>query len=123
MPTCRMANGIPTILWGPDYGPRLMWENFALLMALQASIGCIGPDVRGIAVEARPDRIVIHACLRRRSERALEDLADLTSDLETDLTGTTDPPVEVQLVTEVGDTDQSWSGYQYRRLYLEPHPR
>lgn len=113
-----MGEPFPKVTYGPDYGPRVEWENFVLVQALQSSQGAIGPSVRGLAVEAGPRKVVLHACLSHRDDADCEELRDLTSDLLYSLEYLCDPVPDVALAMYFGDTDESWPGYRQARLYL-----
>lgn len=104
--------------YGPEFGPRVEWQNQVLLEALQASQGLIGPSVLGLAIEAGYDLVVLHACVSFEHAEDLEDLKELAADLSDALESYTSPAPAVELRVQVGETDQSWSGYQQRRLYL-----
>lgn len=113
-----MDEPFPKVTYGPDYGPRVEWENFVLVQALQSAQGAIGPSVRGLAVEAGPRKVVLHACLSHRDDADMEELRDLTSDLLYSLEYLCDPVPEVALDLYFGETDESWPGYRRVRLYL-----
>ena len=104
--------------YGSDYGPLTEWENGVLLQALQASQGRIGTAVRGLAVEAGYEFVVVHACISADDADTREDIQELVDDLGNAMEPIVDPMPRVELHLQVGDTDPSWSGYQRRRLYL-----
>jgi len=108
----------PQVKYGPDYGPRTAWQNVVLLEALQVAQGQIGAHVRGVAVEAGDELIVVPACIDDEDANTLEDLAELTSHIEASLEQYVEPTPAVQLRLHVGDTDPSWPGYEHRRLHL-----
>lgn len=108
----------PKITYGPDYGPRTEWENLVLLEALQASQGQVGPAVRGLAVAAGYDQVVVHACVSTDDADTLEDLQEMVADLACSLEAFVDPMPSVELRLQVGDSDPTWSGYHHRRLHL-----
>jgi hypothetical protein len=113
-----MRDEPPRTAYGPDYGPRVEWENGVLLEALQASQGQIGVAVRGLAVEAGYERVVVHACVSTDDADTRQDLEEMVHDMESALEAMVDPMPTVELRMHVGDTDVSWSGYHHRRLYL-----
>ena len=108
----------PRVTYGPDYGPRGEWENLVLLEALQASQGQIGTHVRGVAVEAGYGRVVVHVCIDGEDADTVEDLSELANSMESAMEKYVEPVPTVELRLHVGDTDPSWPGYKYRRLYL-----
>ncbi|WP_433041054.1 hypothetical protein [Dactylosporangium sp. CS-033363] len=111
----------PAVLTGPGAGPRLDWENWATLFVLQASQGLIGPEVLGVSVQATPDEIVVHVCLREDNEAVAEDLDDLVFELDAPLAGIVAPAVRLSVVKYRGDTDSRWPGYAHRRIHLASH--
>lgn len=104
--------------YGPDYEPRSEWENLVLLEALQAAQGQIGTHVRGVAVEAGYELVVVHACIDSDDADTAEDLAELASDIQGSMEQYVEPTPTVELRLHVGNTDPSWPGYEHRRLYL-----
>ena len=108
----------PRVTRGPDYGPRVEWENLVLLEALQASQGQISASVRGLAVEVGFEHVVVHACLSNEDTDTVEDLEELVDDMASAMEPYIEPMPTVELRVHVGDTDTSWSGYSQRRLYL-----
>lgn len=113
-----MAGELPKVTYGPDFGPNVEWENFVLLQALQSSQGAIGPTIRGIAIEAGPQRVIVHACVSHRDETDYRELQDMVSDLMYSLEYLCEPPPNVSLSLHVGQTDSSWPGHNHRRLFL-----
>lgn len=107
----------PSVRTGPGYGPRVEWENWVLLAALQASQGLLGPLVRAVAVEATPDRVVVHVAAREKTTLLMEDLGDLISDLEAGLSYA-EPRPDVELRVEVGPAGPEWSGHPHPRLFM-----
>ena len=114
----HMRTEPPRIGYGPAYGPRTEWENFVLVQALQEAQGQVSGHVRGIAVEAGYEMVVIHACLDAEEPDTVEDLEELVHDLDGVLEDLAVPAPTVRLQLHVGDTDPDWSGYEHRRLYL-----
>ncbi|MBM0125634.1 hypothetical protein [Pimelobacter simplex] len=113
-----MRTAPPRVTYGPDYGPRTEWENLVLLECLRASQGRLDAHVRGVAVEAGYELVVVHACVDREDAATVEDLAELATDTEASLEQYVEPPPTVQLRLHEGDTDRSWPGYEHRRVYL-----
>jgi hypothetical protein len=70
-----------------------------------------------MSVQAAPDEVVIHVCLRADNEPITEDIDDLVSELEA-LLGEVDSPVRVTATKYVGEIDLHWPGYGHRRLFL-----
>lgn len=114
----EQAEQYPVVRIGQGVGPRLDWENDATLFILQASQGLIGPEVLGVSVEAKPEEIVVHVCLREENEAVTEDLDDLMSEFDALQVGTVEPEVRVSIVKYLGNTDRRWPGYLHRRIFL-----
>jgi hypothetical protein len=108
----------PQVILGPNAGPELTWQNHVVLDAVQASLGNIGPDVRGIAVQAEKDRVTFHFALTRRTEQADEDIADTLAEFEALTMGTVRGEFSIDTTVTVGDTGPQWSGYPGRRIFL-----
>ncbi len=104
----------PQAIRGPAAGPRLDWENDALLLVLQGSQGLIGREINAASVQADRDWIVIHVCLRE----VREDLDDLVFEVEALMGGVVEPMVDITVSTYIGDTGPEWPGYVHRRLFL-----
>src|SRR3954447_230733 len=72
----------PRVTYGPDYEPHTEWENLVLLEAVRATQRQIGTHVRGVAVEAGHELVVVHACIDNEDADTAEDLAELASEIE-----------------------------------------
>ena len=103
---------------GPGAGPRLDWENWAILFALQASQGLIGPEILGVSVEAKTEEIIVHGCLREDNEAVAEDLDDLVSEFDAIQAGIVEPRARVIVAKYLGNTDPGWPGCAHPRIYL-----
>lgn len=89
-----------------------------LLFVLQASQGLIGSEFLAVSIQAEPDEIIIHVCLREDGQAVSEDLDDLLAELDSLQAGVVEPPVRVTVAKYVGDTDSRWPGYAHRRIFL-----
>ncbi|MER7279315.1 hypothetical protein ABT369_33235 [Dactylosporangium sp. NPDC000244] len=112
------ARQYPVVRTGADAGPRLEWENWAVLFVLQASQGLIGPEILGISVEAGAEEIIVHVCLREDGEPVAEDLDDLVSEFDAVQAGIVEPPARLIVAKYLGTTDPRWPGYAHPRIYL-----
>jgi hypothetical protein len=108
----------PSFVRGPASGPRLVWQNDALMAALQASQGLIGPEVVAMSVEATTRSIVLHVCLRELNELVEDDLDELLGDLEALTGGYVEPSIDLGIATFVGDSVPEWPGYSHPRLSM-----
>lgn len=109
----------------PDSAPRVekgegfdVWESDAVGIVLQASVGLLGPELLGVSVEVKPQRVVIHACISEDNHLVDDDLSELVSDVESATVGLLDKDVVFEVVKYLGDTDEEWPGYLHRRIYL-----
>ena len=90
-----------------DQERTLLRRNYPLLMTGQAALGLISEDINGLAVEPRPDAVVIHAAVKRETPQLVEDLDDIASELGVFLAG---GPEEHSLITtqlHTGSADSS----------------
>jgi hypothetical protein len=109
----------PQFIFNPDADVRkLAWENHVVLVAVQASLGNVGPDVRGIAVEAGADRVTFHVALGQRSPRSDEDIDDMLVEFDAGTAGCVQGDFTLGTVVTVGDAGPGWSGYPWRRIFL-----
>lgn len=108
----------PVVRVGSGTGPAQAWSNAATLTVLQASQGLIGPEVLGLSVQAEPEEIIVHVCLRETSTEVSADLADLEPAIDALLAGVVEPPVKVSLRVHEGEPGPEWPGYAHQRVYL-----
>jgi hypothetical protein len=54
-------------------------------------LGLIGPSVEAVAVEVRPERLIVHFALERLSDAEREDVEDVLGDLDALLDRKTSP--------------------------------
>lgn len=95
----------------------LMRRNYLLLQTGQAALGLIGPEVIGIAVEARPDEIVIHVAVTEVTEAVDEDVAELALGLELLLNSGPEQLTNISTVIHLGPPDPAWPGHAHDILY------
>lgn len=108
------------------YNPRLtaaderilLRRNYLLLMAGQAALGLIGPDIVGVAVEPRPDAVALHFAVAKRTPEAEEDIQDIADDLAVYLGGGPDQRSRILTQIHVGRPDAGWPGYTHALLYI-----
>lgn len=65
----------------------LLRRNHLLLQTSQAALGLISADILALAVEPRPDAVVIHTAVSRNTPELAEDLDDIAFELEAFLAG------------------------------------
>lgn len=108
----------PQIIGRTNADPGLTWENHVALFALQASLGNIVPEVRGVAVEAGKERVTFHVALVQRSRQADEDIEDMLAEFEVQTLGVVRGRFTIGAEVTVGATGPEWSGYEWRRIFL-----
>ena len=96
--------------------------NRVVLFAMQASVGLLGSEIEGLAVELEGDSATLHVALSRSSEAVEENLSDLVGNLEANFGGTPESDIRVILKRYVGPTDESWPGRKHRLIYLKNRP-
>jgi hypothetical protein len=96
----------------------LLRRNYLLLMTGQAALGLIGPEIRGIAVEARSDEVVLHIAVTSDTEALREDVKDITDDLDAYLAGGPERLTPISTQIHVGQADTTWPGRAHDLLYL-----
>lgn len=108
--------------YSPDLSPAeeraLLRRNYLLLMAGQAALGLIGPDILGIAVEPRLDEVVFHVAASSDSDALHEDLQDIADDLDGLLAGGPEQLTRISVQIHIGPADTSWPGRPHALLYL-----
>ncbi|WP_143193891.1 hypothetical protein [Micromonospora sp. CB01531] len=96
-------------------------RNETVLEAVQVSLGLIGPDVLGIAVESRSDGVTFHVALARRTAEADEDIEDMIADYEARTLGYVPSEFTIDAAVTVEDTGPQWRGRRWSVIYLA-HP-
>ena len=112
------------------YNPRLtaaqertlLRTNYLLLQTAQAALGLIGPDILGIAVEPRPDAVVLHFAVTGRTPEIDEDLKDIADDLLAFLGGGPEQLTDILTQIHVGRPDMTWPGRAHALLYIAKRP-
>ncbi|MEU8074899.1 hypothetical protein AB0B31_05570 [Catellatospora citrea] len=102
----------------PDQEQTLLRRNYLLLQVGQASLGLIGRDVLGLAVEPRPGGIVLHLAVRQETREVAEDVDDICFELEAFLAGGPEQRSCVSTRIYVGPADKDWPGSAHALLFL-----
>jgi hypothetical protein len=102
----------------PEEWRALARRNFLVLMAGQAALGLISPDVVGVAVEPGTDEVVLHVAVLRRTPELHEDLNDLVGDFEGLLYGSPEPWSKVTLKVYEGPPDAAWPGRSHALVFM-----
>ncbi|MFD5143084.1 hypothetical protein [Streptomyces sp. NPDC058401] len=95
----------------------LLRRNYLLIQTGQASLGLIGPDVLGIAVEPRPEEIILHFALAALTAEVEEDVEDIVFELAVFLAGGPEQRSKITTELHVGDPHTTWNSPRYAVLY------
>lgn len=71
-----------------------------------------------LAVEPRPDALVIHVAVSRETPELTEDLDDIVADLEAFLAGGPDQNSAITTRVHLGPPDATWPGSTQALLYV-----
>ena len=96
----------------------LLRRNYLLLQTAQAALGLISADMLALAVEPRPDALVIHVAVSRETPELTEDLDDIVADLEAFLAGGPDQNSAITTRVHLGPPDATWPGSTQALLYV-----
>jgi hypothetical protein len=112
-------DSIPQIRRNPDANhAALEWSNYVVGQAMQASLGLVGPDVLGIAVEIRNDGVTFHVALFRHTAQADEDIEDMVFEFDALTAGVGEGGIPWDVAITVGDFGPNWDGNELRRIFL-----
>ncbi|MCX5409911.1 hypothetical protein OHA37_39490 [Streptomyces sp. NBC_00335] len=95
----------------------LLRRNYLLIQTLQASLGLIGPDVLAIAVEPRPEEVVLHFAVAELTAEVEEDVEDIVFELTVFLAGGPEQRSKITTELHVGDPHATWHSRRYAMLY------
>ena len=96
----------------------LLRRNYLLLQTGQAALGLIGPDLLGIAVEPRPDAIVLHFAVAVRTTEVQEDIDDIIGKLDAFLAGGPEQLSQITAQIHIGQPDTTWPGHSHALLHI-----
>ncbi|MCX5152206.1 hypothetical protein OHB36_36710 [Streptomyces sp. NBC_00320] len=96
----------------------LLRRNYLLLQTGQATLGLIGPNLLGIAVELRPDAIVLHFAIAARTAEVEEDIDDIIFELEVFLGGGPEQHSEITTELHIDQPGATWPGHRHALLHL-----
>ncbi len=95
--------------------PGVEPEDEAVLVAVQAMLGLISPNIRAVAVEVEKKRIVLRFWVWEEDEETAEDIDDMVGEMEV-LYDLENPPIET--IVEVGPPPPDEPGQRWRMVYL-----
>ncbi len=76
-------DAFPQIRRNPDADQAALdWSNYVVGEAVQASLGLIGPEVLGIAVEVQKSGMTFHVTLVKQTTQADEDIEDMVFEFD-----------------------------------------
>jgi hypothetical protein len=96
----------------------LLRRNYLLLQTAQDALGLISADMLALAVELRPDALVIHVAVNRETPELTEDLDDIVADLEAFLASGPDQASAITTRVHLGPPDATWPGSTQALLYV-----
>jgi hypothetical protein len=94
----------------------LEFENYVVLMVVQAMLGMVSEVIRGVAVEVKSaDSVEVHFAVIRMDPTIEEHIDDIVTDVEGLLW-----PKDVGVTSKafVGSARDAWEGRQHRMVYL-----
>jgi hypothetical protein len=113
------SDAFPRARRNPDADPaELEWAGYVVEQAVGASLGLIGPDVLGLAVEVRKDGVIFHVALFRRSKRADDDIEDMVFEFDALTAGDMEGGIPWSVAITVGGLSPRWDGGQLRPISL-----
>lgn len=91
-------------------------ENFAVLMANQALIGNVTPEMKAVAILLEPETLRVRFAIEAESADVAEAIEDVTTDLDVYLSHLADAPdLDVQVV--IGAVAPEWQARPWRMVY------
>ncbi len=96
----------------------LLRRNYLVLMTGQAALGLIAEDMLGIAVEGRPDTVVLHFAVTTRTAEIDEDIDDIAFELRTFFADGPEQHSPITSRVHVGQPDATWPGRSHALTYL-----
>jgi hypothetical protein len=113
------SDAFPRASRNPNADPaELEWTSYVVEQAVRASLGLIGPDVLGLAVEARKDGVTFHVALFRRSKRADDDIEDMVFEFDALTAGDMKGGIPWNVAITVGSFSPQWDGSQLRPIFV-----
>lgn len=100
----------------------LLRRNYLLLQTGQAALGLIGPDILGIAVEPRPDDVILHFAVAEHTEQVAQDIQDIADDLVMLLNPGPEMLSTIDTQIHVGRPATNWPGRTHALLYIAKRP-
>jgi hypothetical protein len=94
---------------------ELGYQNIVVLMFVQALLGLVTPELRGMSLQFNGGDVIIHVAVESVYESLDDDLDDLVGDME-GLLLPADPAITTQI--HAGSARVGWEGRNYRLVFL-----
>jgi hypothetical protein len=106
--------GLPTLL---DAKHKSL-ENVVALALMSAMLGLVTENLRAVAIDVSPDRIVVHFAFGEIRPADREDVEDILGDLVA-LLSNEDLPTgwALEETLYAGNADDAWPGRDHRRVF------
>jgi len=112
-------DAFPQIRRNPDADQAALdWSNYVVGQAVQASLGLIGPDVLGIAVEIQKSGVTFHVALFRHTTQADEDIEDMVFEFDALTAGVVEGGIPWRVTVTVDGLRPQWDGNELRPIFL-----
>jgi hypothetical protein len=93
----------------------VQYQNGIVLVAVQALLGMVAPQLAGVSLQFDGDDLVIHFAVSELYDSLEDDVDDIVSDMEGQLWPATP---EIATSTHVGSARVGWEGRDYRLIFL-----
>ncbi len=94
---------------------QLDMENLVVLDLVQAMLGLISPEIRGVSVDASQRIVTVHFAVADLTNSVREDIDEIIVDAMSNLWNHFD---DFAPEIFVGEPDQHWSGFNFRKIYI-----
>lgn len=92
-------------------------ENGVVLQLTQAMLGLVSADLRGVAIEITPERLIVHFEYARDSAENRDDVEAILGDLDAMLYDThLSEDWRIEPAVHIGGADRDWPGQAHRRV-------
>jgi hypothetical protein len=98
-------------------GAGLEWENRVVLQLVEALLGLITPEMRGVAIEFDGDDLVVHVAVSETFDGLVADVEEVVAELEGGLWPSS-PEVSSRVYVGSAANNGGWAGRQHRLVYL-----
>jgi hypothetical protein len=94
---------------------NVQWANHVVLMTTQAMLGLISPAITAVAIDAKPDHVIVYFAVNGLTDGVREDIEEIVTDLDAFLV-----PATLEVAHEIfdGPPDENWPGHSQRVVFL-----